>query len=578
MSRSPASWVEIPADEAGDAIVSALASGGVEYLFFSSGSEIMFFQEAIAKAQANGRKAPKIVTMTHEYASLNAALGYAAVSGRPAATAAHVDVGTQHYGCALHTAWWAGLPVLIMAGAPPVSYPGSMRGGRDGAHFWIQQTLDQNAIARAYTKWDHRLEYQDNPGLIVSRALQVARSEPAGPVYLSLPREIAVQPMKGATFPTADQLGIATPSAADPKSISEIAARLAAAENPYVIVSRSGRNQATVPALVALCERLAIPVVEGGNRTYQCFPFDHPLYQGSIDVRDADVAIIIDADVPWLPSGQPKSDAFIAVIGQDSVVTKIPTFEFTASLRVNSDALHAIEALTAAVQTFEVSQESIERRRLRWTKASRDQRERVEAEAKAASESLPIDPRWLAYQIAKTLDENCLIIDDTLSHNPLTKYLRTSKAGSYFRNPGSGGGWGPGAALGAKLAAPARDVVAITGDGFYMYSAANAAIWAARQYGAPFLTIIFQNRSYSTGTRATAAFYPDGFAVRSGLEGGYFDPPVDFAKEAEAAGAYGENVKNPQDIDGALKRGLEKTRAGVPAVISVWLPRLLQDT
>jgi acetolactate synthase I/II/III large subunit len=156
----PNHWTRVSADEAGDAIVAAMALGGIEYLFFTSGSEIMFFQEAIAKAQAHGRAAPKLITMTHEYASLNAALGYAAVTGRPAATVAHVDVGTQHYGCALHTAWWAGLPILIMAGAPPVAYPGTMRGGRDGAHFWLQQTLDQNGIARAYTKWDHRLEYR----------------------------------------------------------------------------------------------------------------------------------------------------------------------------------------------------------------------------------------------------------------------------------------------------------------------------------------------------------------------------------------------------------------------------------
>ena len=122
-----------------------------------------------------------------------------------AATAVHVDVGTQHYGCAIHTARHSGLPVLITAGAPPVSYPGSMRGSRDGSHFWVQQTADQNGIVRQYMKWDHRLEYQDNPGLIVSRAVQIAQSEPRGPVYLSLPREIAFLPADGARFPTAQQ-------------------------------------------------------------------------------------------------------------------------------------------------------------------------------------------------------------------------------------------------------------------------------------------------------------------------------------------------------------------------------------
>jgi acetolactate synthase-1/2/3 large subunit len=578
MTHQPIPWITAPADEAGDAIIAALAHGGVDHLFFTSGSEIMFFQEAIAKARAHGRKAPRLITMTHEYAGLNAALGYAAVTGRPVATAAHVDVGTQHYGCAIHTAWWAGLPILIMAGAPPVSYPGAMRGGRDGAHFWIQQTLDQNAIMRPYTKWDHRLEHQDNPGLIVSRALQVAQSEPQGPVYLSLPREIAVAASDGAMFPTVDQLGIPRPPGPDSAGLDELARRLAAARNPYILISRSGRNPATVPALVALCELLSIPVVDAGNRTYQCFPFDHPLYQGTISVADADVAIVIDADVPWLGEAAPGPDAFAAAIGLDPAMVKIPTFEFCANLRLIADPLKAIVALHAAVQRIGVSPEIVTERRRRWENASRTRRQKLETETLALAKKSPIDPAWLAFQICEASDENCLMIDDTLSHNPLSRFLKASRPGSYFRNPGSGGGWGPGAALGAKLAAPERDVIAVTGDGFYMYSAANSALWAARQYNAPFMTVVFQNRSYSTGTRATANFYPKGYAVQSGLEGGYFDPPVDFAKEAEAAGAYGENVRSPDEVGPALKRGLAKTREGIPAVISVWLPRLLQQT
>src|SRR5262249_33643513 len=142
-------WLHVPADDNGDVIVAALAAAGVEYLFFTSGSEISFYQEAIAKAQAHGRKAPKLITVTHEHVTLNAALGYAAVTGRPAVTAAHVDVGTQHLGGAVHTAFHSGLPVLMTAGIPPTAYPGSMRGAREPeGHLWVQETYDQNAIVR----------------------------------------------------------------------------------------------------------------------------------------------------------------------------------------------------------------------------------------------------------------------------------------------------------------------------------------------------------------------------------------------------------------------------------------------
>ena len=186
------------------------------------------------------------------------------------------------------------------------------------------------------------------------------------------------------------------------------------------------------------------------------------------------------------------------------------------------------------------------------------------------------DAAWVAYQISQVMDDNTVLMDETLASVPMGRYVNMSKPGQYFKNPGSSGGWGPGAALGAKLAMPDKDVIMTSGDGFYMYAVPNPAIWAAKQYGAPFMGVIYQNRSYSTGTRATVGYYPEGYSARSGLEGGYFDPPIDFAKEAEAAGCYGENVTDPAQIEPALRRGLKSIREGTPAVISVWLARLLQ--
>src|SRR5262249_34947494 len=194
--------------------------------------------------------------------------------GKVGVTSAHVDVGTQHHGGAVHTAWRSGLPVLMTAGAPATSAPGT-RGARDSAHFWTQQAFDQNGIVRQYTKWEHRLEAQDNPGLMVSRALQVAQTEPCGPVYLSLPREIGYAPLGNARFPPAGQLGIPRPAAPDAGAIEEIADRLVRARAP-VIVAGSGRNPAEVPALAELCELLGLPVVQCAWHAYQSFPMNHP--------------------------------------------------------------------------------------------------------------------------------------------------------------------------------------------------------------------------------------------------------------------------------------------------------------
>ena len=231
-------WQEYGADEWSDALVQAMKLGGVEHLFFVSGSEIAFWQESVARAQEKGWPTPKLITVPHESVALNAALGSAMVRNQPAATAVHVDVGTLNYGGAIHTAWRGNYPVLITAGTGPRAYPGTMAGARNVPVQWVQEPRDQGGIVRQYTKIDHRLEHQDNPGLIVSRLLQVAMSEPKGPVYLAVPRESAMLRLPGKTyFPTRDEMGIVRPAWPDPADAHAAHARRSRAHR----ASRAGR-------------------------------------------------------------------------------------------------------------------------------------------------------------------------------------------------------------------------------------------------------------------------------------------------------------------------------------------------
>jgi acetolactate synthase-1/2/3 large subunit len=121
----------------------------------------------------------------------------------------------------------------------------------------------------------------------------------------------------------------------------------------------------------------------------------------------------------------------------------------------------------------------------------------------------------------------------------------------------------------AKLAAPDRDVVLATGDGYFMFGTPMPALWSAAHYKAPFLTLVFVNRSYTTGTNGLKRSYPNGVAVRTeNYEGGVFDPPPDFAKLAEAANCFGTTVSEPDQVAPALKLALEQVRKGTPA----WSP------
>ena len=170
-------------------------------------------------------------------------------------------------------------------------------------------------------------------------------------------------------------------------------------------------------------------------------------------------------------------------------------------------------------------------------------------------------------------------MDDALSNSgSLREYNRRSLPGTYFRRAGSSGGWGVGAAVGAKLARPDCDVVHATGDGFFMFGSPLEALWAASHHKAPFLSVVYVNRSYSTGTRGVRSTYPKGVSVGRGeYVGGVFDPPPDFAKLAETVNGYGETVSEPEQVGPALRRGLEEVRKGHPAVVAVWLPTMVEE-
>ena len=575
-------WTEAGAEESSDAIMASMKLGGVDNLFFVSGSEIAFYQESAAKARELERPSPRLVTMTHEGAALNAALGNAMVTGQPAATAVHVDVGTLNYGGAIHTAWRGGYPVLITAGAGPRAYPGSMTGGRDGGIQWVQEPRDQGEIVRQYTKHDHRLEHMDNPGLMVSRLLQVAMSDPQGPVYLTVPREVAMQPMPGTTrFPTRDQLGVARTSWPDPKDAKTAAEWLIKANNPCILVAKSGRHPESVDALVRLAELLALPVMETQTDKMN-FPTTHPLYGTGPAAKDADALLVIESPAAFVPGrGAPSADAKIIWVDVDPVQSRYKTMEHRADMWLPVSATGAAQAIYEASTSLLTKSDMsrIADRRARLEILKQEKAKAAEDAAAVAGKRKPLHPRWVAYQLGQIMEEDTILLDDALSNTPFVQaYHNRSQPRTYFKSGGSTGGWGSGAAFGAKVAKPNSDVILTSGDGYYMFGSPLAGLWAAGHHGAPYLTVVFVNGSYSTGTRGLKGTYPEGAAMRAeNYDGGLFDPPPDFAKFAEAANGYGETVYEAEEVGPALRRGLEQVRNGTPALIAAKIPTAVQE-
>ena len=576
-------WGEYGAEEWADAVVASMKLGGIDHFFFVSGSELAFYQEAVARAGQRGWPAPRLVTVTHEGAALNAALGAAMVTGQPAATAAHVDVGTLNYGAGIHTAWRGGYPVLIMAGAGPRGYPNSMPGARASGVQWVQEPRDQGDIVRQYTKMDHRMEHQDNPGLMVSRLLQVAMSNPRGPVYLVVPQETAMLPMPGKTrFPTRDELGLAQPAWPSPSDAKRVAQWLIGARNPVILTAQSGRDPDSVADLVRLAELLAVPVMDTNRINSLSFPTSHSLYGTGPEPKDADVVVVIEAPVPYAPpDDSPKPGATVVWVDPDPVQSRLKTMEFHADLWLPVQASAFAQAVYEAAAGM-LSKSDIDRiadRRARLDVRKREIEQAEEAKALALAARTPIHPRWVAHEVGSVLEPDAIMLDDSVSAAAFVRaYHRRDEPGTYFKSGGSAGGWGTGAAFGAKMSRPDQDIVLVSGDGYFMFGSPLAPLWAASHYKAPFLSVVFVNRSYSTGTSGLERQYPEGAAVSAGnFEGGVFDPPPNFAKLAEAANCYGESVSESQQVGPALRRGMEHVRNGVPAVVAVTLPTIPEE-
>jgi acetolactate synthase-1/2/3 large subunit len=166
-------------------------------------------------------------------------------------------------------------------------------------------------------------------------------------------------------------------------------------------------------------------------------------------------------------------------------------------------------------------------------------------------------------------DEDVIVEEATTSFEPLRTRLRRDEPGTYFRSGGSGLGWGLGAALGVKLARPGRRVVAVVGDGSFLFSSPAAALWTLRESDAPVLILVLCNGGYAASRRPVFTLFPHGASAATGeVVGTLFaqSSEFDFAKLAEACGAHGERAGSVAELRACVERGLEAARPFVVAV------------
>ncbi len=544
-----------------EAYLAILRERGIDYFFANAGTDFASIVDAFAKFAAEGTKTPRPILVPHEFVAVSMAHGYYEMTGRPQVVMVHVTVGTANAVGAIINAARTRVPVIFSAGRSPITEDGSLRGARDTAIHWAQESFDQGGMIREWVKWDYELRQPVQIEAVVDRALELAMTDPKGPVYLVLPREVLAQPLAEVAIDSPSRRQTVSRRFPDPERIREAAEALATARMPLVVTSAMGRVPAAVDALVELAEVGGVGVVENVP-THMNFPADHPCHLGFGEfsethpaVMEADVILVIDADVPWLPSrGKPREDARIIQLGVDPFFSRYPMRSYACDIPIVAEPASALPALTQAMRAtlsartvaarHEVLKAAHHASRAEWRRAADTQRTRA-----------PIGFEWASQCLGEIIGPETIVINE---YDLDVRYAPARGRGSYFASPWAGGlGWGFGAALGAKLAAPERTVIAALGDGSYIFGAPTASHYVARQHNLPVLAVVFNNSSWDAVKSAALRVHPDGWAAATdSVPLSSLAPSPRYEEIVGAFDGHGERVETPDALPGALRRAL----------------------
>ena len=187
-----------------------------------------------------------------------------------------------------------------------------------------------------------------------------------------------------------------------------------------------------------------------------------------------------------------------------------------------------------------------------------------------------ITPEFLTNCIRGFIDDDTVILNEAItSGGVIGRMLTRNKPGTLFASGGSSLGWNGGAAVGMKLACPDKDILALSGDGSYIFSCPTAVHWMAAKYNAPFMTVIYNNQGWNAPKQITTQQHPEGFAARDGNFKTSLAPAAQLDIIAQAAGgAFAKTVTEPGELSEALAQGKDAVKNGRCAVINVMLPQV----
>jgi acetolactate synthase-1/2/3 large subunit len=521
----------------GEAIVSGLVAHGVDTVFGLPGAQVYGLFDAFHQAQL------KVIGARHEQACGYMAFGYARSSGKPGVFSVVPGPGVLNASAALLTAFGCNEPVLCVTGQVPTQFLGKGRGH-------LHEMPDQLATLRTYVKWADRIEYPGNAPTVVARAFQEMMSGRRGPASVEMPWDVFTQRAATAAAQVLQPLPAPQP---DPDLVKQAAALIKASKAPMIFVG-SGAIEAR-EEIRELAEMIDAPVVAfRSGRGIVSNAHELGLTMAAAyklwPTTDLMIAIGTRAELPASGFRWPYQPSGLKSIRVD--IDPAEMRRLAADVGIVADARDGTADLVAAVKRAGYAKSRARRGEIRETASA------------AQAEIQRIQPQMAYLNILReVLPANAIVTDELSQFGFASWYGFPVYEPRTFITSGYQGTLGSGfpTALGAKVANPDKPVVAITGDGGFMFGVQELA--TAVQFNIGVVTLVFNNNAYGNVRRDQRERF-DGRVVASDL----VNP--DFVKLAESFGVAAARVTAPDQFKAAMEKALAH---GGPYLISVEVTR-----
>ena len=353
--------------------------------------------------------------------------------------------------------------------------------------------------------------------------------------------------------------------------VERIAAALAEAEAPVLITSRAGRTAEGFAAVEALADLAGLPVTgrleSGPVNISSRHPMNMPdQAEAAAAISAADVILLVESDVPWLPATVTlRADVQVFHIDPDPAKASMPLWSYPVDFAVQADGPAALAAIAAELAALADGEPAVARRLADRVARLRERPSAPEQQP----DSGPLTPLGVMSALNQVIDPDDIVVEEAVTNaEAVYKGLERTRPGTLTGAAAPGLGWALGGSIGVKLARPDRRVIAVTGDGAFLFGVPTSALMMAAEWGTPFLTVILNNNGYRASRLPVYGLFPDGVSARRrDAVGTRFTRAPDYPALAAACHAHGERVEKAEDLVPALRRALAAVDAGQAAVI-----------